>query len=327
MQAMDHSAIRHARVSPALPLPAVALMSACSPPPLVFDLRAGGHSGISRVASETVAAYQRTFPDDPVSVLTGEQGRYSLQAQREWPALRRANPGAVWVWFHWDVPWVRPPARSIVYIHDLIGTDPAITAWPKRQITRWWMGHAAAHASRLVTVSTAMAAPLRVRFAKEVAVIPNGVSPSWFGEWTPRDYLLTVGEPRRYKNFAVAHHVAAALGVRHRHAWGVSERELAALYAGARVVLVPSRAEGFGLPVLEAFASGAPVVASDIPALREVGGGLAEHVAPDDLTGWCEAVQRAWTDGGDPAVRRAWAATFRWERTATQLRAVAGSLG
>lgn len=302
-------------------------MSAFPIPPLVFDLRAGGLTGISRVASETVAAYRHAFPADPVTVLTEGGGRYSLQAQREWPALRRAHPDAVWVWFHWDVPLVRPPRRSIVFLHDLIGTDPAIAPWGKRLVAGRWMAHAVGMAGRLVTGSQATASLLRERYGAAPVVIPYGVGDRWRRPWAPQDYLLTVGEPRGYKNVGLAERVAAALGVRHEHAWRVSEEALGALYAGARVVLVPSRAEGFGFPVLEAFAAGAPVVASDIPALREVGGGLAAHAAPDDLPGWCHAVRRAWDDGGDPAPRRQWAATFTWDRVARQLREVVASLG
>jgi len=294
--------------------------------PIVFDLRAGGRTGIGRVAADTVAAYRAAFPDDPVTVLTEGGGRYSLQAQREWPALRRAHPEAVWVWFHWDVPWVQPPARSVVFVHDLIVTDPTIASWRKRAVARWWIGRAVRMASRpashLITGSVATATLLRARYGAEATVIPYGVSSRWQGPWVPADYLLTVGEPRAYKNLDMAERVAAALGVRHVHAWRVSDQELAALYAGARVVLVPSRAEGFGLPVLEAMAAGVPVVASDIPALREVGGGLASHVPPDDLAGWCDAVRRAWDDGGDPDARRAWAATFTWTRAARRLREV-----
>ena len=59
---------------------------------------------------------------------------------------------------------------------------------------------------------------------------------------------------------------------------GLTRGQLAALYRRAAAVLVPSEAEGFGLPVVEALACGAAVVASDIPALREVAGDAAEGV-------------------------------------------------
>ena len=63
----------------------------------------------------------------------------------------------------------------------------------------------------------------------------------------------------------------------------MSEEELWALYGGATVFAFPSRHEGFGLPVLEAMSQGTPVVASDIPALREVAGGAARLVPPGDV--------------------------------------------
>ncbi len=85
---------------------------------------------------------------------------------------------------------------------------------------------------------------------------------------------------------------------------GVSDDELQALYAGARVVLVPSRAEGLGLLPLEAFADGAPVVASDIGPLRAVSGGLALHVSPDDDDSCCKAVARLIAHSGDAHARR-----------------------
>jgi glycosyltransferase involved in cell wall biosynthesis len=53
----------------------------------------------------------------------------------------------------------------------------------------------------------------------------------------------------------------------------VPDSDLAAVLHGAAVLVAPSRAEGFGLPVLEAMAAGVPVVSSDAPALVEVGGG------------------------------------------------------
>jgi glycosyltransferase involved in cell wall biosynthesis len=64
------------------------------------------------------------------------------------------------------------------------------------------------------------------------------------------------------------------------------------LYEHALVVAVPSATEGFGLPVVEAFGHGVPVVASDRGALPEVGGELAEYVDPDDVSGWAAALAR-----------------------------------
>jgi len=290
------------------------------PRPVVFDCRDRRLTGIGRVAAETVAAWQRSFPGDPVTCLTVGGGRYSLRAQMEWPALRRAHRNATWIWFHWDVPLVAMPQRSVVYVHDRIHAHHA--RWGVRMLSGWWIAHALRMAGAVVTVSEASARELPC----PATVIPNGVAPL-AATWQPEGYLLTVGEPRPYKNLGMAERVATALGLPHRHAWGVSESELAALYAGAQVVLLPSRAEGFGLPLLEAFAVGAPVVASDIPALRETGGGLAAHVAPDDFDGWCRAVSAAWEAPGDPAPRRHWARQFTWERAAAQLRALVCSLG
>lgn len=66
----------------------------------------------------------------------------------------------------------------------------------------------------------------------------------------------------------------------------VSRAVLAAIYRRAVLVLQPSEAEGFGLPVVEAMACGTPVVASDLPVLREVGGAAATYVAVADHDAW-----------------------------------------
>ena len=66
----------------------------------------------------------------------------------------------------------------------------------------------------------------------------------------------------------------------------VGEDELWALYAGATLFAFPSVHEGFGLPVLEAMSQGTPVLASDIPALREVTGGAAALAPPGDVGEW-----------------------------------------
>ena len=65
---------------------------------------------------------------------------------------------------------------------------------------------------------------------------------------------------------------------------------LAAVYRRAVVALLPSEREGFGLPLVEALACGTPVVASDIPVLREVGAGAAEYRPVGDVAAWSRAI-------------------------------------
>ncbi|HMC89971.1 MAG TPA: glycosyltransferase, partial [Gemmataceae bacterium] len=100
---------------------------------------------------------------------------------------------------------------------------------------------------------------------------------------------------------------------------GLDRRTLAALYRRARVVLQPSEAEGFGLPVLEALACAALVVASDIAVLREVGGDGAVYCPVADLSCWAETIERLLThsqEAPDPAQRLARAQRFSWRQHA-----------
>jgi glycosyltransferase involved in cell wall biosynthesis len=70
----------------------------------------------------------------------------------------------------------------------------------------------------------------------------------------------------------------------------VDRATLAAVYRRAVVALLPSEREGFGLPLVEALACGTPVVASDIPVLREVGADAAEYRPVADIDAWCRAI-------------------------------------
>ena len=99
------------------------------------------------------------------------------------------------------------------------------------------------------------------------------------------------------------------------HVCGLTRVELAAVYRRAPVALVPSGAEGFGLPVIEALACGAAVVASDIPALREAGGPAAAFAPVGDVGAWSDLVAKLLTDrsAAPPrADRLAWAGRFTW---------------
>ena len=96
--------------------------------------------------------------------------------------------------------------------------------------------------------------------------------------------------------------------------------------AGARALLAPSLAEGFGLPVVEALALRTPVVACDIPAHREAGGVYADYIDGVDGAGWMRAVEGL-ASGGSPIappgfVAKTWGAHVR-----ESLAALAGGAG
>ena len=120
------------------------------------------------------------------------------------------------------------------------------------------------------------------------------------GARTPK--LLLVGQ-RGWENEMVLDVLerSEALRPHIREFNALPDVEVAALVKGARALLLPSFAEGYGLPVAEALAGGTPVLCSDLPALREVGGNAPEYLDPLDGLGWLRAV----TDYTDPAsVRR-----------------------
>ena len=106
----------------------------------------------------------------------------------------------------------------------------------------------------------------------------------------------------------------------------VDHADLNDLYAAATVYLCPSRHEGFGLPILEAFRLGCPVIASDAGAIPEVAGGAAELLAPTDPVAWGTAISNL---VGLPSKLEQMQARgsarereFSWGATAEQTRAV-----
>lgn len=102
----------------------------------------------------------------------------------------------------------------------------------------------------------------------------------------------------------------------------VSDRELAALYRGAELLVQPSTYEGFGLPVLEAMQLATPVVCANASSLPEVAGDAAAWVDPSDDAGLARAITDVLTDSALRARMRAasvaQAARFTWDETARQ---------
>jgi glycosyltransferase involved in cell wall biosynthesis len=100
----------------------------------------------------------------------------------------------------------------------------------------------------------------------------------------------------------------------------LADADLRSAVAGAQAVCMPSHYEGFGLPVLEALAAGRTVLASDIPAHREVAQGHATLLAAQDVDAWAEALCSLGSDDvSSPqreAERRAHASGFTWRKSA-----------
>lgn len=113
---------------------------------------------------------------------------------------------------------------------------------------------------------------------------------------------------------------AMGLGAKVRCLGYLPRKTLLAVYRGALAFVYPSLYEGFGLPVLEAAACGVPVIASDIPAVREVLGDSVCQVSPKDVEEQVRAMRRLVEDS---ELRRRLsasgqqrAAAYRWEATA-----------
>ncbi|GLZ38509.1 glycosyltransferase family 1 protein [Actinokineospora sp. NBRC 105648] len=180
----------------------------------------------------------------------------------------------------------------------------------------------------------------------KVRVTPLGVDPAWFTARPPNldlarklglpaQYLLFVGAagPRKALEWLLKAHAATPelpplvlVGPGHRSSdqrvittGYLSESDLRSVVAGAGALALPSRDEGFGLPVLEAMACDVPVVCTDIPALREVTGGHARLVPFGDTEALATALTDALENPADPttiSTRRTHAATHTWRRCA-----------
>ncbi|MCE9608440.1 MAG: glycosyltransferase [Planctomycetia bacterium] len=132
------------------------------------------------------------------------------------------------------------------------------------------------------------------------------------------DLLLTkVGDPWTEAQERQIHELGISDSI--RHLGRLSRPDLAEAIRSAAAVVIPSDAEGFGLPVIEALACGVAVVASDLPMLREAGGDVAAYAKAGDLDAWTEvtaAVLSAGVDSAERERRLAWASQFTWQRHA-----------
>ncbi len=142
----------------------------------------------------------------------------------------------------------------------------------------------------------------------------------------PEVTLALAGKPDPRYPDAYDRARALGLGDRVRVLGAIAEDSLPALYTGAALFVFPSLYEGFGFPVLEAMACGAPVITSSVSSLPEVAGDAALLVAPTDTDALARAMLavlqdgRLWTRLHRASLARA--AEFSWARAAEQTLAV-----
>jgi len=219
--------------------------------------------------------------------------------------------------------------------HNILPFDPA---GPADAVRRAAIVRTLRSVTGVIFVSEAMRRVVRTRVEgpRLERVIPHGLGEPFrapVAATSERETIVVLGDDYPHKRVELAVQAWERLGpdrppLRVLGVAGFEGRAapgaLADALRGARLAVLPSRAESFGLPVLEALACEAPLLLSDIPAFREVAGGHASFVSGARVDDWAQAMRAALDAPPDPGPGRAWALSFDWQRTAAATAEILG---
>ncbi len=320
----------------------------------------GDHRGIGRYVRSILREWHTSFTDRvAVSLIVPEWHTWTVRTRYrrevdgvDYPIVSRALHDRAHfdvLWFPWNgCSWLNFRRPAVATLHD--ATSFVIPNYQPE--TKVIFRNAAERCRALITDSIFSAHEL----ARELAVplerftpIPLGVSmqpalaPPSIDVRELAPYVLFVGTSEQRKGILTLVHamervqhadpdlrlvIAGARGdglrgdesIAMTELGHVDDATLAALYRGAVAFAFPSRYEGFGLPVLEAMAHGAPVITTNVTAIPEAAGDAALYVTPDDADALAAAITRVRTDPMLAASLRerglARAAQMTWQKTA-----------
>jgi len=308
--------------------------------------------GAEPVAFELPASVERiatTVPARPALVRSVQEGRALRHTVQD--AAARGRPFDLIHTAHLPVPR-RLPLPYTITIHDLRSLELAHTPFSRRLVARTVIGDAVRNARCVFTVSETVRAALRERWdlaPERVVVVPNAAD---HFEPAPRAPapdapLLHVGHLELRKNLELVVRALAedrdlprlVLAGAAKHGederllalageLGVTERltiigpfddaDLPRLYAEAACIVLPSRLEGFGIPVLEAQRARVPLAIARAGALVEIAGEHTPSFDPDDAAACARAIRAALaTSEAELDASAVRASRFNWGRSAS----------